>query len=910
MKKHLVAKSLIIFVIVGLITVGSVFAFFSLDQRNNGESFSLTTNTEGNTEIKNELELRKVADYSYFEAYTDTSIAAMRKKLIFVTDIVLTSDLIIDSDININLGGHTLNLNGHNLMIRHNFYGSLAITNGELLNTIDGVAATGGKFNLQTPNCKLELGTNLVYQIGLINIMEYDFDTTKDEVMEYFDLQFNHFAEENSIFRGYYIDNLPYITSYKGLPIKIEYRSSNEDVINNYGIVKRPIQDTEVELTVKLTDLVGDQTATKKYNITILKAGSNNLDIGLKIVDEYFSRYKITTEDGVFYFYSQAIALIKNLDYYGLSLEYSDTDDGNDLNNEDGILNILAANEDNTVTVNVKNTTTQETKSADYNFRSVNATNYEIANAFVNGMDALSIINTSTKIELKSNAPSYNIKKVIYSIVGDANIYYQIVKEINAGTNKEECFLIVKKLPTIYDRLYLKVEFEFYTRMPLTLEKEIGIIYTTSGGGGGSGEGDDFYNEIYTILSLYLAKTTQSGLSKGFSLSDSESGISIRYAIVGNEDGTNTYPFIHLDSAVPNKFVINQSKIPNVDTDITIKIFFGDNAVAYDRTLRFTLVGILTEIDDIEDTNLYNAILAIADINNDKILTRIEGETCKLPLNLNGIEGITSFVGLKYLLSVKEFMITNKPIFGLPLSKNFFENVIGENITRLVLNNCAIDNLSNFANMTNLNYLDLSNTNGVLTNKNSFNNVENLPLYPNLTTLLLNGLTLETLDGVEKQINLVNLYLQDDDIVLYRPLLNLENLENMYLKDYNGISEYNITSYVLLYKKNAKVNYYIDEVWTAVAAPTAEQILGTEILESIIYFNSGKILTLPTKMGTYDISWYANGKTTPLNGTTNNGVMTIEASTEGMIVGANKVEAWVTLSGITIKRLFIITIEA
>lgn len=159
-----------------------VFAYFNLTKA----STSITINKDLNSDVINITSFDDLIKYAKNETYnynsevdssiTDTS--ANRKTLQLQNDIVLTNSLIITADVNLDLNGKTLYLNGYSLNYNHKFYGTFQLYSSvenaiiipeqvELVNDTyqDIKDGNEGQIVIYTPNAVVTTNKNITCKV-------------------------------------------------------------------------------------------------------------------------------------------------------------------------------------------------------------------------------------------------------------------------------------------------------------------------------------------------------------------------------------------------------------------------------------------------------------------------------------------------------------------------------------------------------------------------------------------------------------------------------------------------------------------------------------------------------------------------------------------------------------------------
>ncbi len=196
-------KSKKIFLIAGLsiaalaTPIVGVFAYFNLTKA----STNITINKDLNSDTIKITSFDDLIKYAKNETYNnngevDSSIedtSANRKTLVLQNDIVLTNSLIITADVNLDLNGKTLYLNGYSLNYNHKFYGTFQLYSSvanaviipeqvELINDKyqDIKDGSEGNICIYTPNAVVTTNKNITIKV----LNNYTDSTTQEETKE------------------------------------------------------------------------------------------------------------------------------------------------------------------------------------------------------------------------------------------------------------------------------------------------------------------------------------------------------------------------------------------------------------------------------------------------------------------------------------------------------------------------------------------------------------------------------------------------------------------------------------------------------------------------------------------------------------------------------------------------------
>lgn len=288
--KKLSKKMLIVIISLSLLFVAgiSVFAYFMATSEKD---------VKGSTAIANEtiIEIASFDDlfnYSKASSYNDKDIVSNtsnRKILKLTEDVVsLNNDLVITSDVHINLNGKTLNLNDHSLTFKHGYTGVFSLFNGNVLLGDNG----NGKITIDLPNASFvtngvtyKNGETTIAEDSCVNILHIDskytaysalyyasdriatdlgervkfedYDTVKAETFTLTDDKFIlsklcSFNSNNSECCSFVYKDLDLIDHYLSTDVTIEYSSSSPNIILNDGKVTLPSASSDVDLTISV----------------------------------------------------------------------------------------------------------------------------------------------------------------------------------------------------------------------------------------------------------------------------------------------------------------------------------------------------------------------------------------------------------------------------------------------------------------------------------------------------------------------------------------------------------------------------------------------------------------------------------------------------------------------------------
>ena len=194
MKKKIIILLSILSII--LIVSVSAFAYFNLTTSSNDLAITKDLNSD-TIEIESFDSLITYAKNETYnnkdESSTISDTSANRKALKLKNDIVLYNDLYITADVNLDLAGYTLYLNGYRLIYNNKFYGTFQIyssksgsyiipeqvivtTNDDTLTYTDRTEALEGYIEIYTPNAVVTTNSNITCKV----LNNYT-DSTKSE---------------------------------------------------------------------------------------------------------------------------------------------------------------------------------------------------------------------------------------------------------------------------------------------------------------------------------------------------------------------------------------------------------------------------------------------------------------------------------------------------------------------------------------------------------------------------------------------------------------------------------------------------------------------------------------------------------------------------------------------------------
>jgi len=125
-----IASIAVIIAILASVLSAGVFAFFKIIKNGTGELGTSSSESFYDISSYSELVLMS-APYKHNDS-SSVSDSSQRHVLRLTKDITLGADLFIESDVSIDLGGHTLYLDGYTLTFTHSYHGSTVISNGNI----------------------------------------------------------------------------------------------------------------------------------------------------------------------------------------------------------------------------------------------------------------------------------------------------------------------------------------------------------------------------------------------------------------------------------------------------------------------------------------------------------------------------------------------------------------------------------------------------------------------------------------------------------------------------------------------------------------------------------------------------------------------------------------------------------
>lgn len=744
MKKRSLLAYVLISVLGVFVLFGGVYALFGRSVSSEDIAFEVNNQTSGMTQVGSHIELAKMGQYAIFNSTVAISDPTSRKKIQFSHDITLTSDVIVTADVSLDLNGKTLNLNGRNLYIRHNFFGSMIIENG----TIVDISALG-KVIVQTPNATPEM-INLTNASQFVVIETFESNTTAQVV----------FSQVNAILtkgpaQKYHHKDVVLPHNYFNSDMEFSYVSSHPAIFDAFGHINTSGIATEQAVSVSLTLTTPDLVVEQSFSITIIPLSNQNrwLEVAAQLVVDYIQPYY--NETTTTYQISKSMMLLPENEYIGITYAYQVL--------QGGVVNpsLIAPNgyilQASVIAQNLKLQITPKFSALVYLNPArevtldfvVPMTKYDLASYIVEETFGSYIffndIGISYSLIDLSLFPNADIVNIEYSM-SQPNYYY-----INTAAN-----MITSIADSSNLNIYLNIVFEFadttrILRRVRTIFSQVGEIDPF----------DAYYNELrqlfqvrtndnYTYNSFYLPARIELG----------ETAYLVQYSVASAyptlPSGSQNVLQILPDSA-NNRYEIHIDKptIPLDNTIFAISIQYVLEGSApstpytpYGTDLGFILPGVVrNNALGIPNLNLYTAIDTVFNNTLDRSYGLLLRDSLYQSLDLSVPSmGITNFKGIELLPNLRS-LIANNNSFGSSSTNlthlsglgnlktlNLASNGISTFATQITLRSLTTLNLSNntisytnFPKVPNLENLDLS--------KNRLASVETLPVFEKLKTL-------------------------------------------------------------------------------------------------------------------------------------------------------------------------------
>lgn len=333
-KKLIILITLVVSVV--LVAAISAFAYFKLSSdKDITVNHNLTNDVINISSFSDLVNYSKATEYNdHNESSELSNDTAARRTLKFTADIILHNNVEITTDCNIDLNGNKLYLNGYNLYFNHGYYGTFQlyssssdvgkiypkqiVINDDVIS--EATDATSGSISINTPHAIVITNNLMVYSIAGSSLQLSDYVITvsmensyvgynalylvADALVDYSDIrpsklipsqiipgsgtgitvsddiytfESNLFIPERTNGNNYsfiYRDiDLPFnYLDYKD--ITIEYESSNENVISNFGEVTLPSSSNDVTLTTNVK-MNGKVIATATFDLKVINPSSD-----------------------------------------------------------------------------------------------------------------------------------------------------------------------------------------------------------------------------------------------------------------------------------------------------------------------------------------------------------------------------------------------------------------------------------------------------------------------------------------------------------------------------------------------------------------------------------------------------------------------------------------------------------
>lgn len=574
--------------------VTALFAYFYDIKEKQTDDFSNIGSNANVIEITTEKEFILNATDLNDNSQNQTSEAENRKTLKLTSDVKLNNDLFITADCHINLNNHVIILNGHSITVDHNYYGSFVIENGVLdvsseieklyiftpnatakinnilvksgtqtAETIDDETFTNSDYIIDisnNENSDIYTAYRVLYFVGerinaeISSLKRYSYETVVNSSnLTNGVIGFSHDLylplREDSPFLSPVSDDYSAIITqdislpkyYKNSNIKINYTSSDTNVLSNDGKIGQISSTQKVTLTVDLIK-PKEEIAFASFQFTVFVLDTSNADdcvkAGLSYFKQYMSDYYVeldtdddNTPDWFGYRLDNSVQFEKSFAPYGVNFDFNAfNEEGLPVNSSfetDGdfiVFTPLKATAKLTVTVNKEGATSQN---ADYNIKSLGVatieSNYTIAKGFFNTWgigseikftDYLSTLDLTTYTYNANNdaypeLSSKGITKVSYSLVNNNNGNYELISELNYDILS----IVDGHYPDAFiEAVILVAEFEFNLGGNVRIETP--IIFELSG---------QSESQVHEFLAIYTEFERQI-ISKtgGYTISDFE----------------------------------------------------------------------------------------------------------------------------------------------------------------------------------------------------------------------------------------------------------------------------------------------------------------------------------------------------------------------------------------------------
>ena len=281
-----------------------------------------------------------VANSLYDEDLSNSNNHSNPKFLQFNDNIRLFSDLVIYTDVNVDLNEKTLDLNGHNLTFKNSYYTNLVIENGTITNSksdaskltfdlTNGIAAYEGVIDanptgtisvvVTNQDSNMVLNNALNYAIFKLYGYNYGLDLYRNANYVCRGCQFTHDSLETCCV--YAISDLEFIDHLYGYDIEYSYKSSDAAILTNKG---RILTSGTVELIITASIDAETSLSREIYVHSLATADYNKAALSLML--QYFEPY-YDSENSVYNFSTQVL-IPKKISYLDVALGYTFYDSG------------------------------------------------------------------------------------------------------------------------------------------------------------------------------------------------------------------------------------------------------------------------------------------------------------------------------------------------------------------------------------------------------------------------------------------------------------------------------------------------------------------------------------------------------------------------------------------------------
>lgn len=298
----------IIAVIAMFASTATCFAFFSADSGVRNAAVSEATGAKDSTVVSfvgSEFELRAAAVDSAFNSPKRFSNAAGRKIITLVNDIDLTTNLMVTADCAINLGGHNINLNGHEVIFRNGYSGVFEIIG-------EGEFVGPGKVTVDLAHMEIASLDSYMGDDVVLNASGSD-ETSMAAIIFNFVGQKILGGEE----RGYFYDAIDLPLHYQSFEdITLTYHSSNQSALNDAGVVPAGSGiNSVVTVTLDVTFEDTGNTYSDSWDVHIITRDQTQAwaEATFNIICDQLSMYKGETSNT--YYFGDNMVLPGNIDY-------------------------------------------------------------------------------------------------------------------------------------------------------------------------------------------------------------------------------------------------------------------------------------------------------------------------------------------------------------------------------------------------------------------------------------------------------------------------------------------------------------------------------------------------------------------------------------------------------------------